>query len=385
MSWKMTPVVAALVIGAAASADAAVLPYRIDPVAQTGPTYASLGLPALNDAGTSAFQATSAAAGNARGVYYGNPALVQQVATPGLNVTPNAVDINNVGQIVFTALPPTNPNNLQGIDGVYRSDPTGITTIAPPWSAISQINGGPVVNNSGLVAYSVFDTAVSNLYVGNGTTSPPPPRTGTFGEIVLLGLNNAGKPLARESNSFATGNLFYDNANIVTLTSPQYTDPDFGIPGTFSVRTADVGDNDRVVFAARWNGLTDAFYLWNNGTISKVGGTNGLTGTPAINDVGTVAGLVTGATGPARLSIFSGGTEGTIISVGDALLGSTVTGLGFSPEGLNNLDQIAFQATLADGRTVNALATVPEPTGAAALVLAGAGLLGRRRRMRRTN
>ena len=163
--------------------------------------------------------------------------------------------------------------------------------------------------------------------------------------------------------------------------SPTFVDPDFGIPGTFSVLDTEVGDADRVVFAANWNTLTTGFYVWNNGVITKVPGTDGLLGTPAINDNGVVAGLVTGG-GPTRLSIFEGGTENTVISVGDPLYGSTVTGLNFSAEGFNNLNQLAFQATLADGRTVNVLSALPEPGGAAMLLLAGSGLLARRRRAR---
>jgi hypothetical protein len=118
----------------------------------------------------------------------------------------------------------------------------------------------------------------------------------------------------------------------------------------------------------------------SSGSTASTGPTRsayGLVGIPAVNDLGTVAGLVTGG-GSTRLSIFQNGGEDTLISVGSPFDGSTVTGLSFSPEGFNNANQLAFLAMLADGRTVSVIAGLPEP-GAASLVLGCAGLLLRRR------
>jgi hypothetical protein len=99
-----------------------------------------------------------------------------------------------------------------------------------------------------------------------------------------------------------------------------------------------------------------------------------MTGVPAINDLGVIAGLVTGV-GPDRLAIFENGVEGTLISVGSPFDGSTVRGMAFSPEGFNNLNQIAFLAELSDGRSVVVLATVPEPGSLTMLLVIGGGPL----------
>jgi hypothetical protein len=357
----------------AMTANAAVLPYRFDKVAETGSTYSALNVPALNDAGVVAFVANQV--GNTSpGVYFGNQFLVQPVNTaPVGNVSwPNA-DINNLGQVAFVAKPTSNPNNFIGIDGVYRADALGITTIAPPWSAIDTINGGPVINNAGTVGFSVFGTVVSRMYTGTG--GPLSTTATSSGGIADPRLNNQGKAAA--ILTAGTGpTVFYDGAPIISQ-STSYADPDFIGVGGFSVNHIDLGDNDRVAFAARWNNMTDAFYLWQNGTITKVAGTNGLLGIPAVNDLGTVAGLVTGG-GSTRLSIFQNGGEDTLISVGSPFDGSTITGLSFSPEGFNNANQLAFLATLADGRSVSVIAGLPEP-GAASLVIGCAGLLLRRR------
>ncbi|WP_189525066.1 DUF7453 family protein [Nostoc sp. 'Peltigera membranacea cyanobiont' 232] len=62
--------------------------------------------------------------------------------------------------------------------------------------------------------------------------------------------------------------------------------------------------------------------------------------------VAFLANLSTGGEG-----IFTGAdiSQDKVIATGDTLLGSTVTQLGFSSQGLNNSGQIAFYATLADG------------------------------------
>jgi hypothetical protein len=359
---------------AAVNAHAAALPYTFQKVAQTGSGFGSLGAPSLNEAGVSAFQAT--VAGGPRGVYYGVPGAVQQVATPNLNVTPGLVDINQTGQIVFTALPPTNPNGFIGINGVYRSEPAGgLTTIAEPWSAVDDINGGPVINNGGLVAFTVHSGPISRLLVGNGSAAPVS-RTSSSGDVFNPRLNNDGQAGAIKTGAGALRALFFGDRDIITLTSPMYTDPEFGVPGTFSVLNFDVADGGRVAFFANFNGMGNGIYTWVNDTIQKVAGSSvvGPSATPAINDLGTVAAAL-----PGRISVFHGGEEGTVISVGDAFDGSTVTGYAFSPEGFNNQEQLAFTLSLADGRQVNVLATVPEP-GAGMVIVAGAAVLLRRRR-----
>ena len=141
-----------------------------------------------------------------------------------------------------------------------------------------------------------------------------------------------------------------------------------------------------MVFSADWGGsLTNGIYVWDNGAISKVTGTNtlGLNAVPAINDLGAVAALIDSTQD--HLSIFKGGAQGTVVSVGDAFDGSTITGLKFLAEGFNDLEQFAFNATLADGRSVNVLASpvpAPEPGSFGVLMVVGGAALARRRRAR---
>ncbi len=80
---------------------------------------------------------------------------------------------------------------------------------------------------------------------------------------------------------------------------------------------------------------------------------------PAINNQGSIAFLGARA---GVLGMYLNGQN--VISVGDALDGSTVTSLGFATQALNDSDQISFVANLADGRQGLYLTTtaVPEPT-----------------------
>src|SRR5207245_11350529 len=84
---------------------------------------------------------------------------------------------------------------------------------------------------------------------------------------------------------------------------------------------------------------------------------------PGINNSGTVvfeATLTAGGSG-----LFSGPDPSAdrIIGTGDPLFGSTVTNVDFRGRGLNDAGQVAFLATLGDGRTllVRADPIPPEP------------------------
>ena len=370
-------------LGAIATAtsvlDAADPAYRFDKVAETGATYSSLGVPAVNDGGVVAF--TAAATGGAVGLYYGTPQAVQQVTLPqGVTIfrgtAPITVDINNPGQIAFAA----SPGPVNDRVGVYRFNPGGSVDLAN--SATSPLSiRNPAINDSGLIAYirqssaNTQDEFLTTTAVGGRSFGG----AGVYGAHV----NNDGQALA----TAAGGRLFLGDGSttnpIVTPLFPTYTDPTTGATGTFSTTgNADAGDGRRAVFSARHAGNPAALFVWDDGAISKVPGSDGvdqLEVVPAINDLGRVAALLAG-----RLSYFDAAGEHRVISVGDALDGATVTGLAFNAEGFNDLGQLAFNATLADGRSVNVLATVPEPGAAVGILLAaGAAMLTRRRATRR--
>lgn len=387
--------VAVAVASVGVSAEAAIIPYNFQKVAETGANFSSIGVPTMNDFGMLAFQGVSPASG--RGVYLGTPALVSRLATGNLTVTrspypSDVVGINNVGQVVFTALPPTDPGGLTGIDGVYRYNQGGaITTIAEPWSQMLQVSGGPVIDDNGRTAFTTWSGSLKNQVVGDGTGAPTATPLAASGTTPDIHVSNDGHTVATAvTGPLAQGNRIYrDGTVIVSDTSPTFADPSFpgGVLRPFRVFRADTGDGGRVAFSADWgSGLANGIYLWQDGALSKMPGSNdiGINAIPAINDQGTVAALIDATQD--RLSIFKGGVEQTVVSVGDAFDGSTITALKFLAEGFNDVEQFAFNATLADGRSVNVLASpvtpVPEPGAIGAMVVVGGAAMARRRRVR---
>jgi hypothetical protein len=143
-----------------------------------------------------------------------------------------------------------------------------------------------------------------------------------------------------------------------------------------NIGDCDVNSNGDLVFTVLINSQVNALYLYKSKMFSF---TNIATGRaiPAINDRGTVAALFT--EGTEYLAVGLGKPSDTILSVGDAFMGSTVTELDFQSGGLSESNQLAFYAALADGRSGIYVTTVPEP--AALGMVAGMAMLLRRRRL----
>ena len=72
----------------------------------------------------------------------------------------------------------------------------------------------------------------------------------------------------------------------------------------------------------------------------------------ALSDAGTVVYLRETINDTSVAEGIYLGSGAKVIATGDALFGSTVTDLGFDRDGLNNAGQIAFNASLQDGREV---------------------------------
>ena len=204
----------------------------------------------MNDLGVLAFQGVVPAAG--RGVYFGTPLLVSRLATPNLTVTASpypadTVGINNLGQISFTAVPPTNPNGLTGIDGVYRYNPGGtITTIADPWMCVEMISGGPVLDDLGRTAFTTWASGNKAQVVGDGTAAPTATPLAGSGTVPDIHVNNQGHTVATVVAGVSQNNLiFLDGTVIVSDTSPKFADPSLGgtISSTFRIfgRTSGTG------------------------------------------------------------------------------------------------------------------------------------------------
>jgi hypothetical protein len=105
---------------------------------------------------------------------------------------------------------------------------------------------------------------------------------------------------------------------------------------------------------------------------------------PSLNNAGTVAFDATLEAGGRGIFTGPDPVDDRVIGTGDPLFGSTVTGVFVGPEGLNDSGQLAFRATLADGRQVIVRADpVPEPSGVLLLGLGMLGLLGYARRARK--
>jgi len=240
------------------------------------------------------------------------------------------------------------------------------------------------IANSGKV-YITGNTNLSpdSLLVGNGGNLAP-----ADGGLGLVGYP-AGAPAVSSNGHYAVTGASYDRApstmfngvvtDVVLGGNGTVTEPNFfcpGLPATYSLDQfgdPDVNAAGSIVVSADWGAIFSGVYRMDSAGITRIAFGRA---TPAINDNGVVAALF--RTGVKSLKVGDGAPTDTVLSVGDSFMGSTVTDLGFTHEGLSDGNYLAFSATLADGRQGIYLTAVPEPA-AVALGLVGTLIFMRRR------
>ena len=228
--------------------------------------------------------------------------------------------LNRVGQVVFEAelVPPS---------------------LAPRGIYLGDIAGGPTT-------VLLDDSSMFNFTAGDFTKIPDINDAGTIvffanrdaGGEGLFSISSAGGPITTVAETNGAFTNFYS--------------PSINNAGTVAFR-AGTGGSGEGVFRASSTGGPPSLVADTTGAFTDFLGVT-------INNAGTVAfraGLNTGGDG-----IFTGpdASRDRVIGYGDTLFTSTVTRVEFVKEGLNDLGQIAFQYTLADGRIGIAVAT---PTG----------------------
>jgi hypothetical protein len=261
--------------------------------------------PSINNNGRVAFCGYSSTV--TAGIFSTDGASVTVIASNATNfgayTTFASPSINDSGMVAFKGTPKSSSG--LGPAGVFVGDGGPITVIANLNNGFTSFNGKPAINNSGNVAFLGIGSA-GGLYMGNG------------GPLTTIA-NIVGAPYAG-------------------FTEPSYNDLGF------------------VGFIADYDVLADGDGVFkSNGTDTTTVVTHvdspysDFTNQVAINNCGHVVFRANLAGGGFGLFRGPNATTDKVIKTGDALLGSTVTGIEMQAEGLNDADQVACYVTLANG------------------------------------
>jgi len=356
----------------------------------TSGNFASLtGFVAVNDAGVVAFRASTA---SGQGVFRYDPNASTFTPIMTLSGTPyesldSIVSINNGGTVTLLA------SDSSGPDAILKGSGGGTTIVAQTSSQFSSLQSAAVINDNDTVVFRAYlDTpgTVSDrgqgIYqrTGNGsivTVHELPMASQSFSLFAVPSINRSGVvTFGGLDTSFPTGFglLKAESGTVTPLLS--YESGGHG--------AVDINDHGDIVFSANPTGSApDGLQVLYQGTstpvtvIGLVGGISSF-GLPDINNQGLVAfgGIVSGGT-----VIYLGNQR--VIGPGDALFGSTVTGVSFTRGGLNNNGQLAFGYTLQNGVSGVAFAnsSVPEPNATTLAFVAALLGLGCRQALRRSH
>jgi len=280
--------------------------------------------PYINNAGSIAFNGTVRATGEG-GIFVGHDTAHNLAAGIGaIAVAP--ADINEPGQVAIKAdfgLYTHNP--LRNHDGIYvgRAGVTGATFVAENTrlsepGRFRRIDSAPAINDAGTVAFvaQTWDQTatgyVTGIYSGNTTDTALIDSTGSF--LTFGGgwvdINNAGTLLftATPDGSLVTG-LYRGSAAGTELVAQENND-------FLDINARDVNNNGDVVFNAQLGG----------------GGFNGI------------------FTGPSR-------ERDRVVGPGDTLFGKTVRDAFFRTGGFNDNGEVAFSFITTDSERGVAVAT----------------------------
>lgn len=405
--------------------------------------FSDFGAPAINEAGQEAFLGvlarTTGGTDDNQGIFRGDGVTLVQVAREGQAAPDNDgafatfddfPTLNNAGQVAFYATLRGTAFENVGSTGIFRGDGTALVQIARQ-SQDAPDDGGkfdgfgrPTVNDAGQVAFGgVLTNNSEGIFRGDDATLVQVARTGqaapgggNFTTFLAPALNDVGQVaftggVTTDGTNDLGGVFRGDGATLVQIAREGQSAPDGN--GTFAtgLGVPTVNDAGQVVFHGRFTGTSggdtdDSSILRGDGlTLEQVvregqaspDGNGVFAGfiDPALNDAGQVAffAILTGTDGGRSDDngiFFFDDALGllTVVREGDELLGSTITSLLLESSlasrndqrsGLNDLGQVAYRFTLADGRQGLAVTLVPEPGAIGLLALGGFGLLRRRR------
>ena len=264
------------------------------------------------------------------------------------------------------------------------------------------------MNASGTVGFSASYTPTSiqgvlgsGVLRGNGSSVVefvhngllPPEGNGYFDGFANYGINDAGQMLFRGNLGGASGGGdddtgFYrgDGVGIVRIVRQGQAVPVGGGKFDFLDTNPAMNNLGQVAFGSSLidTAQNNGMFLGSGGAITQIArrgqavplgvGTFSSFGSPAINDAGQVAFIAftegAGVTSSNDGGLFLYDSVAGIVKVareGDSLLGSTITKVQFAESGRNNVDglrglnelgQVAYDFTLADGRRGIAIGTV---------------------------
>ncbi|HUR54980.1 MAG TPA: choice-of-anchor tandem repeat NxxGxxAF-containing protein, partial [Gemmataceae bacterium] len=221
----------------------------------------------------------------------------------------------------------------------------------------------------------------------NASTTTQIARSLTNNFSTFLGdpaLNSSGTVLFKATLLTGGNGLFLGSGGAITTVTSTQVNPALQDIGGWSV----INNAGQVAYWSSLVGGGDAVFLYENGTTTTVAASGGVfsqLSNPALNGHGRVAFTANLTAGGRGLFVGPDPVADRVVMLGDPLFGSTVTGLAIGPRAFNDAGQLAFYATLADGREGVFVATpVPEP-GFALLGCAGVAALGRLLRRKEKN
>jgi hypothetical protein len=308
--------------------------------------------PALNNNGTVAFLA-SLPATDQRCLYTGDGGgLATIYCTPSIAVEQlsDFPSINDDGTVAFLWSPaPYEQQIVTGNGGplttLYQNNHYGFYAFDPP-----------ALNSAGVVAFHVvtlIESRPEEVVSGDGG----PPTVIDHGDVfdsthfgAFPALNNAGLVAYTVQEIYPSQSERAINLGDGQTVTTLYSDQD-GVFATFGEPA--LNDDGVVVFFATLAGGGSGIFGGDGGPVVVVAQDGSVFSSfdtaPAINEYGSVVFAATLADG--RGGIFTGPDVqyDTVITVGDALDGATVTELHFFRQGLNDNGQVAFFARLDNG------------------------------------
>lgn len=287
------------------------------------------------------------------------------------------------------------------VSGIFTSSGGALTTVAqisrtPTIAELVE----PAINEQGTVAFfERFDPArlpgspgIIFTSSGGSLTTIADTRVPAINILAVEGnqINNEGSVAFATITRILTGSG--GSLNTIADTS--------GPLNTFYTSSPpDINDAGTVAFEATLDGGGFGLFTGNGGLLTTIADTSGpfssfsssTSGSfaigasgLAINNEGTLVFLASLDDGGSGIFTGSDPVANKVIAVGDSLLGSTVTSLRLSSDGLNNSGELAFSATLADGtQGIFRTEPVPEPASGLGLLVAisafSAGIVRKRK------